>query len=738
MSQQQGVPSSAAPVQGNVMNMAPGQPQAGTSMPMTQPTQQPAHPHQSQLHTPQPAVQYNHAGTTSAATPGVANPAATSTPSTTSSSKPARPSNPYTHNISRTAPATVVWLHENFEACEDVSLGREPLYKHYIDHCKEMGQDPVNQASFGKLIRSVFPNLKTRRLGTRGNSKYHYYGIRVKETSRLYFDKTQIGGAHHRFRAKSTQKPKKKVAPTHTNDKDRPPHADELSKYCNTQVELPAFPSMVSQGFSAKEDFSKPYHANCKEVLRAVASGEFDRVQQIWNQFWGSIAAHFKTVLGTEAGLQTVLRCDDIFHNTLKKMLVGNVLQPIPEHLVKQIRFFGKRLEPWIKTALEGLPASLVQAKATKVRNLAHLLRRYTSLNHLCCASKAVLDDHRSVQVMVRDLRCISFDSIKMQVSMLGRCRRLNPQHVLDAFERQLTNKVSMDVWAAWLQQLVWEDIKGVSDPIAHARSFVRVWTAYSSALMRDLTLRSAESFGSYHLCRLVFDEILIFLIERAEELGLWCLDPQHLKAALHPGLDFDRLFGSNGSGVSTTQQYAAQMAPQPHHHQQQQQQQQQQHMQAYYSVQPPTSAATQQLQHPQQQQQAFQPSSSQPPPSSTVGTSLAAVPPPTTMPPPATPPHANAAARMMPGTPLSPNFMQTTPGRGMGVSGGMDTAFGASLAFGTPPQGLELTPPSLYMGAATSNDYVLQGRSPVLFDPDRLGDSPFKTSLSPPRPPDV
>lgn len=38
----------------------------------------------------------------------------------------------------------------------------------------------MNAASFGKLIRSVFIGLRTRRLGTRGNSKYHYYGIRAK------------------------------------------------------------------------------------------------------------------------------------------------------------------------------------------------------------------------------------------------------------------------------------------------------------------------------------------------------------------------------------------------------------------------------------------------------------------------------------------------------------------------------------------------------------------------------
>lgn len=43
----------------------------------------------------------------------------------------------------------------------------------------------MNAASFGKLIRSVFSGLRTRRLGTRGNSKYHYYGIRIKPDSIL-------------------------------------------------------------------------------------------------------------------------------------------------------------------------------------------------------------------------------------------------------------------------------------------------------------------------------------------------------------------------------------------------------------------------------------------------------------------------------------------------------------------------------------------------------------------------
>lgn len=56
---------------------------------------------------------------------------------------------------------------DNYETAEGVSLPRSTLYCHYLLHCQEQKLEPVNAASFGKLIRSVFMGLRTRRLGTR-------------------------------------------------------------------------------------------------------------------------------------------------------------------------------------------------------------------------------------------------------------------------------------------------------------------------------------------------------------------------------------------------------------------------------------------------------------------------------------------------------------------------------------------------------------------------------------------
>ncbi|GFO39613.1 DNA-binding protein rfx6 [Plakobranchus ocellatus] len=81
---------------------------------------------------------------------------------------------------------TLQWLEENYCICEGVCLPRCILYSHYLDFCRKEKLEPACAATFGKTIRQKFPHLTTRRLGTRGHSKYHYYGIGIRETSQYY------------------------------------------------------------------------------------------------------------------------------------------------------------------------------------------------------------------------------------------------------------------------------------------------------------------------------------------------------------------------------------------------------------------------------------------------------------------------------------------------------------------------------------------------------------------------
>ncbi len=50
-------------------------------------------------------------------------------------------------------PVSVKWLVDNFEYCPGRSLPRGFVYDQYVLLCNENGLEPVNAASFGKLIR---------------------------------------------------------------------------------------------------------------------------------------------------------------------------------------------------------------------------------------------------------------------------------------------------------------------------------------------------------------------------------------------------------------------------------------------------------------------------------------------------------------------------------------------------------------------------------------------------------
>jgi RFX DNA-binding domain-containing protein len=57
------------------------------------------------------------------------------------------------------------------------SVPRIRVHTQYASRCARHHLQPLNQASFGKLVRVIFPDIQTRRLGVRGESKYHYVDL---------------------------------------------------------------------------------------------------------------------------------------------------------------------------------------------------------------------------------------------------------------------------------------------------------------------------------------------------------------------------------------------------------------------------------------------------------------------------------------------------------------------------------------------------------------------------------
>ncbi|XP_021165857.2 MHC class II regulatory factor RFX1 isoform X1 [Fundulus heteroclitus] len=476
----------------------------------------------------------------------------------------------YSSPNSRAPPATVQWLLENYEGAEGVSLPRCTLYYHYIMHCQEQKLEPVNAASFGKLIRSVFMGLRTRRLGTRGNSKYHYYGLRIKSGSpllRLMDEQQHMAMRQQPFSQKSSFcvfppdcseriKPFQKTQGIANGTSGGPGQQQATLSDISAQVQqyqqfleaakpLPEFVKIDLQDqvlpdgiyLEHLKAFQTLYREHCEAVLDVMINLQFPLVETLWKSFWRfsqnndaeSLNLHNesekrlpRSCLVALCKFEPVLcwtrECDNLLYQTLVEILIPDVLRPIPSALTQAIRNFAKSLENWLTGAMMNIPEEMVRIKVVCVGSFSQTLRRYTSLNHLAQAARAVLQNSAQINQMLSDLNRVDFTNVQEQASWVCQCEDRVVQRLEQDFKATLQQQNSLEQWASWLDGVVSQVLKPyeqnpVSLPKA-AKVFLLNWSFYSSMVIRDLTLRSAASFGSFHLIRLLYDEYMYYLIE--------------------------------------------------------------------------------------------------------------------------------------------------------------------------------------------------------------------------------
>ncbi|XP_047428640.1 MHC class II regulatory factor RFX1a isoform X2 [Mugil cephalus] len=462
------------------------------------------------------------------------------------------------------------WLLDNYETAEGVSLPRSTLYCHYLLHCQEQKLEPVNAASFGKLIRSVFMGLRTRRLGTRGNSKYHYYGLRIKAGSsllRLMEDQQHLAMRQQPFSQKQRLKPVHKVegmtngtaagAGQQQQHQQGSGHVDissqvqQYQQFLDASRSLPEFPDINLDSRSLPEgiemehikSFQLLYRENCEAILDVIVNLQFTLVETLWKTFWrysqsqagdATLAVHDesekrlpKSCLVLLCKYEPVLRwsrdCDNSLYQGLVEILIPDVLRPIPSALTQAIRNFAKSLESWLTNAMMNIPEEMVRIKATSANAFAQTLRRYTSLNHLAQAARAVLQNTAQISQMLSDLNRVDFANVQEQASWVCRCEDRVVQQLEQDFKLTLQQQNSLEQWAAWLDNVVSQVLKPYQESPAFpkaAKLFLLKWSFYSSMVIRDLTLRSAASFGSFHLIRLLYDEYMYYLIEHRVALA--------------------------------------------------------------------------------------------------------------------------------------------------------------------------------------------------------------------------
>ncbi|XP_026807033.1 DNA-binding protein RFX2-like [Rhopalosiphum maidis] len=349
------------------------------------------------------------------------------------------------------SPVIINWLMENYEMAEGVSLLRSTIYNHYLTHCSKTKIDPVIGPSFGKIIRSVFTGLRTRRLGTRGNSKYHYYGIRIKASSLLNDFKEEENLSNQTNQNSSSKNIKlinmeEENCNQYTNNNSdstncsqnfipSSPQAQDQEYLGDGTNVVPEFPDIILNELELDDNctlddvdtFKNLYREHYEAFLGAILNLEFNTVESLWRQFWCSqdnnndkceekkcLSKKKLYALSKCKTLQLFVKTADfLFYQNLVKVLIPDVLRTVPRTLTQAIRHFSKGVESWLISAMQGCPEEMISIKVTGVRTFAQTLRRYTT-------ARAVLQNYTQINQMLTDLNHVDFRNIQEQVQLIS------------------------------------------------------------------------------------------------------------------------------------------------------------------------------------------------------------------------------------------------------------------------------------------------------------------------------
>ncbi|KAL7888465.1 hypothetical protein AOLI_G00034390 [Acnodon oligacanthus] len=412
---------------------------------------------------------------------------------------------------------TLQWLEENYIVCEGVCLPRCILYAHYLDFCRKEKLDPACAATFGKTIRQKFPLLTTRRLGTRGHSKYHYYGIGIKESS-AYYHSVYSGKGLTRFSGSKL--------------KNEGGFTRKYSLSSKTGTLLPEFPS--AQHLVLDDSISKEkvdtlimmYKTHCQCILDNAISVNFEEIQNFLLHFWQGMPGHLLPLLENPVIVDIFCVCDSILYKVLTDVLIPATMQDMPESLLADIRNFAKHWEHWMVSSLENLPEVLSEKKLPIARRFVSSLKRQTSFLHLAQIARPALFDQNVVTSMVNDIDKVDLNSIGSQALLSN-----TSEHDLDFYSEYdsfsvfqelkdlLRKNATVESFIEWLDSVVEQKVIKPSKQNGRsvkkrAQDFLLKWSFFGARVMHTLTLNNATSFGSFHLIRMLLDEYILLAIE--------------------------------------------------------------------------------------------------------------------------------------------------------------------------------------------------------------------------------
>ncbi|KAM7127366.1 DNA-binding protein RFX8 isoform 1-T1 [Ciconia maguari] len=443
-----------------------------------------------------------------------------------------------------------------------------------------------------QLVRLVFPGLGTRRLGTRGNTRYHYDGIAIKNNSSFYARYYSLLSEknYHRHRSpgeasSSACQPSTSAgtggnacsygdaAGYKTNSQKKRTsknlHCSPSVIYLKTEQERFQYPwPEFSRFYLWEQELGKKYpyetvvllaseyYSHCQDILHMVRKSELDKVQDCIMSFWRSLQSERIALMSLPDVCQLFRSYDRQLFKEMENILLHDFLEELPVQHMKSVRLFSKNVELWLLNALEEFPLPLQTSKSEEVTVFIKRLRRKTDLSNMAKTMRTVLKSNSKVTVLRSDLHAVIDQGFLDVPGNLFQKKFRNPEELQNDIELKCLNdlmsllapstdiRVLLNCVSSNLQAFVIQPSRSKEEFIRLASDFQLRWSFLLSAVSKAMTLNYADSFGSWHLFNLLLmDFVAHIFLSYIEEEGdesfwvakqneppvLWAYEPSHL-----------------------------------------------------------------------------------------------------------------------------------------------------------------------------------------------------------------
>ncbi|XP_021374028.1 transcription factor RFX4-like [Mizuhopecten yessoensis] len=422
------------------------------------------------------------------------------------------------------------WLRSHFDYQPHTSVARCDIYSYYVQYCSHISSPPCNHANFGKVVKTVFPRICTRRIGVRGNSKYHYYGIGPREGDDGPLVLVSSGKKQHCFvyeaRAdKRDNKQKLMKTPIYqkslkSTDEDR----RELLTLLEPAPIVNRCHDLPIQLTDIMKEFLALYRVHSLEILECVLVAHFYQVRDVIVEFWRKLPLQFITssLMTYPVVMEAIVEYDHLTYRAICNILMPDPVQPTPSGLVQFVKDFVDNLDFWINEGLHLYPKRLREQKLEACRKFQLLMTGNLQLSWTATAARFVLHSHETVRQLQLVLQGLDVEDI------IAHCNHCDldedtVRQYLGKFQQLLINNCALEEYIEWIETMILDhlhdnEVDGTSAEDV-SKQLLLHWSYITGQILLQLTLAASQTLGSFHLLDVLFKDYAVYYLHHVLRL---------------------------------------------------------------------------------------------------------------------------------------------------------------------------------------------------------------------------